>query len=100
MNFRSRVFKQAHQIRKETGKLISVCLVKAWAAYRLVKKMRTSIVKFSFEKKDGSLRYANGTLTQGEVKGTGIPNFKTVNYYDTDANGFRSFLVSNLLTIY
>ena len=100
MNFRTRVFKQAHEIRKATNKAWAVCLVKAWAAYRLVKRMQTEVVKFAFEKKDGSLRYATGTLTEGEVKGTGTPQFKSVCYFDTDAQGFRSFLVANLLTVY
>lgn len=37
-------------------------MLKAWELYRLAKKMRQGIVMFAFEKVDGSIRYANGTL--------------------------------------
>jgi hypothetical protein len=58
-------------------------------------------VRFAYEKADGSLRYALGTLTGGfEIKGTGKPNFKTLAYFDVEANGFRCFKVENLIRTY
>ena len=51
---------------------------------------------------DGSLRKAKGTLkdVQSLIKGTGSENYKTVRYFDVDANGFRSFKVENFITVY
>ena len=61
-NFRTKVFKQAHELMRATGKAFAVCLSKAWALYRLTKRMRREIVTFAYEKADGSLRKAKGTL--------------------------------------
>ncbi len=100
--FRSKVFKRAHEIMKSTGKNFAVCLSKAWAVYRLAKKLTKGAVKFSFEKKDGSLKTAIGTLKSIErhIKGTGAENNKTLAYWDIQANAFRSFIITNLITVY
>ena len=70
--------------------------------YRLTKQMHKGIVSFAYEKSDGSLRKAKGTLKdiQNLIKGTGSENYKTVRYFDIEANGFRSFKVENFITIY
>jgi len=64
--------------------------------------MHRGIVTFAYEKADGSLRRATGTLkdVQSLIKGTGSENYKTVRYFDVDANGFRSFKVENFITAY
>ena len=64
--------------------------------------MHRGIVTFASEKADGSLRRAKGTLkdVQSLIKGTGSENYKTVRYFDVDANGFRSFKVENFITAY
>ena len=61
---------------RATGKAFAVCLSKAWALYRLTKRMRREIVTFAYEKADGSLRKAKGTLkdTSNLIKGTGSEN--------------------------
>lgn len=102
MHFRSKVFKRAYELMKTTGKTFSVCLSKAWALYRLTKLMQSGIVSFAYEKTDGTLRKAKGTLkdVKNLIKGTGKENFKTVNYFDVDAGAFRSFRIENLITIY
>ena len=45
---------------------------------RLTKRMRREIVTFAYEKADGSLRKAKGTLqdVQNLIKGTGPENYK------------------------
>lgn len=100
--FRSKVFHWAHEMVRNTGKSFSVCLAKAWALYRLRKRMATETVKIAFEKADGSLRIAFATLkdTASLVKGTGTPNYKTLPYFDTQANGFRCFKLENFVTAY
>lgn len=101
-NFRSKVFKQAHGIMKATGKAFAVCLSRAWSLYRLTKRMHQEVVTFTYEKVDGSPRKAKGTLkdVQNLIKGTGTPNYKTIRYFDVEANAFRSFKTENLITVY
>ena len=100
--FRHKVFCMAYDLIRATGKTFAVCLSKAWALYRLTKQMHKGIVSFAYEKSDGSLRKAKGTLKdiQNLIKGTGSENYKTVRYFDIEANGFRSFKVENFITIY
>ena len=100
--FRTKVFIQAYELMKSTGKTFAVCLSRAWALYRLTKKMHDGIAKFAYEKVDGTLRKAIGTLKGIEnlVKGTGKTTVSTVRYFDIEANGFRSFKLENLVTVY
>ncbi|UJH91682.1 SH3 beta-barrel fold-containing protein [Antarcticibacterium sp. 1MA-6-2] len=100
--FRTRVFKWAHELVKSTGKSFAVCLAKAWALYRLRKRMATETVKIAFEKADGSLRIAYATLKNAaeKIKGTSTPNYKTVTYFDAEVNSLRSFKVENFIAAY
>lgn len=92
----------AHELMNATGKAFAVCLSRAWALYRLTKQMHQGVVTFAYEKADGSLRKAKGTLkdVQNLIKGTGTENYKTVRYFDVEANGFRSFKIQNFITTY
>lgn len=63
-NFRTKVFKQAHELMRATGKAFAVCLSKAWALYRLTKRMRREIVTFR-------LRESGWKLEKGERNVTG-----------------------------
>lgn len=99
--FRSKVFRRAHEIFKSTGKSFAVCLAKAWALYRLSKRMTKEPVTFSFEKVNGELRKVTGTLKSldSKIKGTGKENYKTLCYWDITENRFGSFRVENLISI-
>lgn len=104
-SFRKRVMKYAHQLFAETNKSWQYCLLKAWELYRLAKKMRKGVVKFVFEKTDGSLRTAMGTLVSLPSGVTGSkritkPSYKTFSYFDVEKNEFRCFRVENLVTVY
>ena len=101
-SFRHTVFSIAYELADATSKSFSVCLAKAWALYRFKKQLHSGIVSFSYEKKDGSLRKAHGTLqnVQNLIKGTGLESCKTIRYFDLDANAFRSFKVENFITVY
>lgn len=99
----SNIMRRAWQIARTTGKAFAVALSKSWQLYRLTKRMREGVVRFAYEKKDGTLRHAAGTLknTGLLVKGTGKPDDgQTFKYYDVEAHGFRSFRVENFITIY
>lgn len=99
----STIMRRAWAIARATGKAFAVALSKAWALYRLTKRMRAGIVRFAYEKADGTLRKAVGTLadTAARVTGTGrSDDGRTVKYYDVEANGWRSFKVENFVTAY
>lgn len=98
----SNIMRRAWELFRTTGKTFSVCLVRAWALYRLTKRMRTGVVSFCYEKVDGATRKAKGTL-QGVtqlIKGTGKETPKTFRYFDIEAGGFRSFRIENFITAY
>ena len=101
-NFRVRVFKTAYELMSKTGKEFAVCLAKAWALYRLRKRMYEEEVKIAFEKVDGSLRVATATLkgSADKIKGTGKTNYKAVRYIDVETGGFKSFKIENFITAY
>lgn len=98
----SNIMRRAWVLYRATGKAFSVCLSRAWALYRLIRRMRAGVVSFAYEKTDGSLRHAKGTLRDvvALVKGMGKETPSTVRYYDLEAVGFRSFRIENLITIY
>ena len=56
------VFTLAWQFARQTGLSFSECLKKAWANIKLKAKMSSQIVRFYFQKVDGSTREAWGTL--------------------------------------
>ncbi|MGC6429842.1 MAG: SH3 beta-barrel fold-containing protein [Jejuia sp.] len=102
-NFRSKVFSSAWQIVKNTGKSFAVCLSKAWELYRLRKLLWSKDeVRFTYEKKDGSLRHAHGTLKNVNrfIKGSGRFSSSVFQYWDLKAAGFRCFRVENLVTVF
>lgn len=97
----SNIMRRAWHIARTTGKTFAVCLSRSWAVFRLIQRMRADVVSFTYEKTDGTLRKAKGTLqgVQAFVKGTGSDTPKTVRYFDTDVQAFRSFRVENLIAI-
>lgn len=89
------IMRRAWTIARATGK--------AWSLYRLTQRMRAGVVRFAYEKADGTLRRAAGTLHEvaATIKGTGRPDDGcTVKYYDVEADGWRSFKVENFVTVY
>lgn len=80
-------------------------MIKAWELYRLAKKMRQGPVPFYYQKADGSIRKAIGTLRNFPagvtLNGKRItkPSFKTFAYFDIECNAFRCFKVENLICI-
>lgn len=96
--------KYAHFLFTTTANTWKICLLKAWELYRLARKMREGVVKFAFQKIDGSIRYAWGTLQNlpaGVTNGKGKePTYKTFSYYDTQKCAIRCFRIENLITVY
>ena len=103
INFRARVMKYAWQLWRATKQQWRICMIKAWQLYRLAKAMREGVVTFYYEKADGTIRKAMGTLknlpagaTLGGKKVT-KPSYKTMVYFDTEKNSFRYFKIENLI---
>lgn len=102
-NFRVRVMKYAWQLWRATGQVWRICMIKAWQLYRLAKAMREGNKTFYYQKTDGTIRKAVGTLMNVPsgvtFNGRRItkPSYKTMTYYDVEKKGFRSFKVENLI---
>lgn len=95
---KTKLFKIAHAIKAQF-ETFGQALAQAWKIIKLQAKMMVGNAKFKFRKVDGSIREAVGTLTvKYESKGTGksVP-MDSMMYFDTEANGFRSFKVYNLI---
>ena len=98
--FRSQVFKRAYELVKVTGKGFAVCLSKVWQLYTLTKQMKNHAVTFYYEKKNGELRKAKGTLRVEYQNKTDKPQNPAVfTYYDLEADGFRAFQIQSLIKI-
>lgn len=96
------IMQQAWQFVKRNGMSMSEALVKAWANHKLLAAMYLKIVKFYFQKVDGSLREAYGTLNSKYIpERTGESNRRkndTVQtYFDTERQEFRCFKKANLV---
>jgi hypothetical protein len=94
----------AWQFVKRNGFTMSEALKVAWANMKLKLAMAIRIVKFYFQKVDGSIREAYGTLNTNVIPATtGNDNRKkndTVQtYYDTERQEWRCFKKANLLSI-
>ncbi|MBE4949907.1 SH3 beta-barrel fold-containing protein [Chryseobacterium culicis] len=98
----STIMKNAWKFFRTTGIEFSECLKKAWKLYHLTERMKKGIVKFYFQKVDGTIREAWGTLKAGLLpESTAESNRKqndTVQaYYDTEVGEFRCFKKFNLV---
>ncbi len=93
----------AWQFIKRNGYTKSEALKCAWANFKLKAKMKNQIVKFYFQKVDGSIREAYGTLAENMLpatQGTGRRANDTLQtYYDTEKQEYRCFKKANLLSI-
>lgn len=104
-NIKSQVFTLAHAMRKQNTFLTwSQCLVQAWKVIKLKNQLREGIVSFSFQKTNGEVREAKGTLSTEHFnytsKGTSKPSPITlVKYFDMEKNSFRSFRAERILNI-
>ena len=94
----------AWQFVKRNGFTMSEALKVAWANMKLKAAMKQRIVKFYFQKVDGSIREAYGTLKESllpPIKGTDSrKKSDTLQvYFDTEKQAYRSFKVANLIKI-
>lgn len=98
-----KVMPLAWQFVKKNGYTLSEALKVAWANVKLHAAMQTRIVKFYFQKVDGTIREAFGTLKSSilpPAKESGrTPNPTCQVYYDTEKEAYRSFKKANLVRV-
>ena len=100
----SEVMRLAWQMVKRNGYSMSEALKTAWMKIKLKAAMKERIVKFYFQKVDGSIREAYGTLKDSmlpDSKGTDSrKKSDTVQtYFDTERGEYRCYKVANLVKI-
>lgn len=93
--------KLAWQFVKKNGMTMAEAMKAAWANAKLRLAMRERIVKFYYQKVDGSIREAYGTLKEILIPATAESGRKkndTVSvYFDTEKGEWRCFKKANLL---
>lgn len=100
----SEIMKLAWQFVKKNGYSMAEALKCAWANMKLKAAMKDRIVKFYFQKVDGSVREAFGTLKESLLPPTNSTDSRkkseTVQaYFDTEKSEYRCFKKANLLSI-
>lgn len=99
--FLHEVMTMAWQFVKRNGLSMSEAMKRAWANMKLKVALKQRIVKFYFQKVDGSLREAYGTLKENLIPATSGDNRRrndTVQvYFDTEKQEYRCFKKANLI---
>lgn len=98
------VMQLAWQFVKRNGFSMSGALHVAWANYKLKKALSKGIVKFYFQKINGEIREAWGTLCDKYLPETTSSDNRKKNeftqvYFDTEKNEYRCFKKLNLVSI-
>ena len=96
---RADVLRLTWQLVHNTKLSFSEALKKAWAAIRLKAEMLVKPVSFFYRKGDGTERFAVGHYASAsETTGDGKPvSPLIVRYFDTLADGWRSFRIDRLI---
>ena len=95
------IMTEAHRFIKIAGISLSEALKRSWANFKLKVQMTKGIVKFYYQKVDGSIREAYGTLYEKHIPAiAGTDNRKkndTIQpYFDTEKQEWRCFKKLNL----
>ena len=113
---RQRVMHYAHTIHRNLGGAISwsLSLTEAWRVEYCRRLLGSGIVEFEYFKGNTDYRTARGTTNADLIPmdnqpkgivakelelGLREPNYQTINYYDIDKKGWRSFRVDSLVAI-
>jgi hypothetical protein len=92
----------AWQFVRKNGYTMSAALKSAWLNIKLKAALGKKVVKFYFQKVDGSLREAYGTLMSDRIpqtKGEKKTNDTCQVYFDTEKDEWRCFKKANLIKI-
>ena len=94
----------AWQFIKRNGMNLSEALKAAWANIKLRTAMKSRIVKFYFQKVDGTIREAYGTLKENIVPAISGNDHRKKNdtvqtFFDTEKSEWRCFKKANLIEV-
>jgi len=100
----SSIMRMAWDFVKKYGFSMSEALKQAWLISKLKYEMSKRIVKFYFQKVDGSMREAFGTLASDKIPAIASTDTRKKNesvqtYYDTEKQEWRCFKIANLIRI-
>lgn len=105
-NFKNQMrelMKQAWMLVKVYGFSMAEAMKKAWQVLKLKAALKKGVVKFYYQKLNGEIRCAWGSLKKGlipETKGTERKkNESLMTYYDNEKASYRSFKIANLIKI-
>lgn len=88
---------------RKNGYTMAEALKCAWANFKLRKAMASRIVRFYFQKVDGSIREAFGTLSANIVPPTQGSERKRNDtcqlYFDTEKSEWRCYKKANLIRV-
>lgn len=98
------LMRQAWQLVKVYGFTMADAMKQAWQVLKLKSALKKGIVKFYYQKLDGTTRTAWGTLKADLIPDTaGTDNRKkndsVMVYYDQEKASFRCFKIANLIKI-
>lgn len=97
------VMRRAWQLVKVYGFSMAEAMKQSWKVLKLKEALKKGVVKFYYQKLNGEIRTAWGTLKEGlipETKGTERKkNESLITYYDNEKQTFRSFKVANLIKV-
>ncbi|GAB2547182.1 SH3 beta-barrel fold-containing protein [Spirosoma aerophilum] len=96
---RADVLRLTWQLVREASLSFSQALKKAWATIRLKAEMLIRPVSFFYLKDDGTERFAVGHYSSATLSSINSKPTSTlvVRYFDTLANGWRSFRIDRLI---
>lgn len=97
------VMRRAWQLVKVYGFSMAEAMKQSWKVLKLKEALKKGVVKFYYQKLNGEIRTAWGTLKEGlipETKGTERKkNESLITYFDNEKQAYRSFKVANLIKI-
>ena len=96
------VMSNAWRFFKVTGESFADCLKRAWQVYKLAKEMKKRTVQFFYQKVNGEIRTAWGTLKADLIPDTACTDNRKKNdsvmvYYDQEKASFRCFKIANFV---
>lgn len=97
------VMRRAWMLVKVYGFSMAEAMKQSWKVLKLKAALKKGIVKFYYQKLNGEVRTAWGTLKEGvipEIKGTERKkNESLITYYDNEKQAYRSLKIANLIKI-
>ena len=102
-NQMSELMKQAWMLVKVYGFSMAEAMKQSWKVLKLKAALKKGIVKFFYQKLDGTVRTAWGTLKEGLIPETkGVERKKNeslITYYVKEKASYRNFKVANLIKV-